>query len=199
MRTIQRFLSCCGLALACVIAAPFVASCASNTASIEQTWRAPDARPGELQTVVTMFASHDITLRRASEDRMAAALQSKGIRAIPSYALLGDRRLDRDEAMAKMRAANIDGVVTMRVVSRGQKLQPESSGFIGYWGMAWTTTNIVPETVVQVETSAYSLRTNKLLWSSLSKSVDPDSLRQMIDDVTQVVTRELDKEGLLSA
>ncbi|MDX2091300.1 MAG: hypothetical protein SFX73_25805 [Kofleriaceae bacterium] len=198
MRTIPRTLSRLGLAVVCMFA-PLVVSCASNTASIETTWVSPQAQPGELRSVVTMFVSTDGAMRRASEDRMAAALQAKGVRAIPSYAMFGEGTPDRDDAIAKMRAANIDGVVTMRIVSKGERIQPVSTGFVGYWGMVWTNTELVPETVVQVETNAYSLRTNKMLWAALSKSVDPSNLTKMITDVTQVVTRELGKEGFLSA
>lgn len=195
MRTAQRMMSRLGLAVVCLL----VASCATNSASIEQTWKAPDARPGELTSVVTMFVSKDGAMRRSAEDQMAAALQAKGVRAIPSYALLGGGMVDRETAIAKMRGANIDGVVTMRIVSKGQRLQAVPDGFVGYYGMAWDSVDLVPETVVQVETNAYSLRTNKMVWGALSKSVDPASVSKMIDDVTQVVTRELGKEGLLSA
>jgi hypothetical protein len=195
MRTVDRIVS----RLVVIAVCACVAGCAPGSASIERTWVARDAQVGELHYVATLFVSRDALLRRSSEDRMANALRARGIRAVPSYVLLGAAPIDRDTATARLRAAHVDGIVTMRVVETGTQRRLVSRGVSGAGGFLWTRTKVVPTTVVQVETTAYSLRTHRVLWGSLSKSVDPGSVGELVRDVAQVVTRELHAQGLLSA
>jgi len=173
-----------------------IASCSSNTASIEQSWRAPEARRGELRNVVTVFVSRDGALRRNAEDKLAQRLARSGVRAAPAYRVLTTEELqDRPRAIARLRAANVDGVVVMRVVG---KEQPTGSLDV-YSDLAWTAAyELIPETIVRIETNAYSLANNKLIWSAMSKSIEPANVDELIDDVTQVVTRELGRQGLLA-
>jgi hypothetical protein len=194
MRSIDRLVSHLASVLLCVC----VASCATSSASLERAWRATDARPGELRYIATLFVSNDPTLRRVAEDRMANALRARGIRAVPSYVLLGAAPIDRDSAFWRLGAARIDGLVAMRVVETGvQRRLASRDVFEG--GFTTTRTEVVEETVVQVETSAISVRTQRVLWSSMSKSVAPDSVSELVNDVSKIVTRELEAQGLVSA
>ncbi len=181
--------------LLCVVVAIAAASCGGSTASIEQSWRAPNARMGELTNVVTLLMSRNVTLSRTAEDRLAMHLRQHGVRATPAYTILsGEDLADRGRALAALRAAGYDGVVTMRLVDKETQLEYVPT-LDYYWGDPWG--DVVPTTVVRIEVNAYSLNGNRLVWSGISKSTDPDSLTQLVNDVTQVVSRELDKEGLI--
>lgn len=195
MTTVVRTLSRLSLVAVCFL----VASCAAKSTSIERTWMARDAQVGELRAVATMFVTGDVRLRHTLEDRMAAALLRSGIYAVPSYRILGDGPVAREEALAQLRAARLDGVVSMRVVAQGEERRIRSSGSFGYRGLPWMTTDIVEKPVTEVETLAYSMRTNRVIWASVSKTIDPTSVVSMVENITQIVTREMDKEGIISA
>lgn len=182
-----------------VLALALAAGCAGNTASIEDTWRSPNARYGELTNVVTLSMSRNVTISRSWEDQLAAQLRKRGVRATPAYAVLTEQDLsDRNRALAALRAAGYDGVVTMKLIGKDTQLQyvPTLDAYWGYWGDAWGG-EAIPETIVRIEVNAYSLHGNRLVWSGISKSTDPENLRELIGDVTTVVSRELDKEKII--
>lgn len=189
MLTLSRFVCCVALAGA------LAAGCSTTTASIEQSWRAPNVR-GALTSVVTLVPTQDGVLSRSAEDELARDLNARGIRAVPGYSVIsGDLRGNNAIAMDTIRNAGFDGVVTMRVVGREQKLEYYPT-FDTYWGATWGTA--IPETIVRVEISAYSLYDNHLVWSALSKSTDPEDVHELINDVAKLAANELDKQGVVA-
>jgi len=181
-----------------------VSACGSAT-TVEQTWTAPTARNQPLQRVVTVLFSDNVTVRRAAEDQLARDLRAKGVEATPAYAILRDDELSNREAVkAKLRGMGYDGVVTMRVVDRYQEMEYMPSTFDGYWGHSsayfyspgyYSPGYTYTETVVRVETSAYSLRTNQLVWSAVTKTRGEEA-DKVIDDTSRVIATQLTKRGL---
>lgn len=171
-----------------------VAGCASS-ATIESTWRAPNAP--QLTNVVTLSPASDAGIRRSAEDKLAQQLSSRGVHATPGYAVLREQDLvDRSQIAATLLGRGFDGVVAMRLVGADQKLVAYPS-FDDYWGAAWGMT-VVPETVVRIEVNAYSLATKQLVFSAMSKSVDPGSTSQAIGDVSKVATAKLAQEQVVA-
>jgi hypothetical protein len=170
-----------------------VVSVGCTTASIEQTWRAPDA--ATLTHVVTLSPVSDPTTRRSAEDQLAAQLSRHGVRATPAYAILTYQdRNDKRRIASVLAAQGFDGIVSMRLVGVHQQLE-YYPGFDAYWGGAWGS--VVPETVVRVAISAYSLPSKQLVWSATSKSVDPNSVPQVIGDVSKVATDRLARDHVI--
>lgn len=187
MRTLCRILSivCLGLA-----------ACGTGSTSMEQSWRSPTARPGELRRVVTLVPSSNESVRRNAEDQLARKLSARGVQAVPGYAILRqDDLADKDRVARVLRDAGFDGVVTMRFLGREEKLTYDPY-LEPYWGNAWDAT--IPETIVRIEINAYALEGNRLVWSGLSKSVDPNDVSDVIEQVSSVVSRELEKQHLLA-
>jgi hypothetical protein len=178
-----------------------VTACAST--SIEQQWRAPQAT--QLHRVVTVTHSRDVTIRRTAEDDMAQQLRAGGVDAVPGYRILSDQDYhDREAAKAKLRAAGFDGVVVMRLASKDTSLQyvPGDFGAYGYWGAGWGAGGpgyYEPETIVRIETAAYSLQNNRLVYSALSKTIDPNSVSSMVSDVSKKIANAMQKQGVVVA
>jgi len=189
--------------IALVVAALGLGACAETTTSVDQTWMAPTARAhAPLRKVVTMFFSPNVTMRHEGEDQLARSLAAKGIAATPGYAIFGEEDTTDFEAVkTKLRDLGYDGVVTMRIVDREQQLEYTPStfdGYWGYWGADWGLSSgyAYTETTYRIETAAYSLRTGELVWSALTKSVDPDTAHELIHDTTKVIAGELNRNGL---
>jgi len=179
------------------------AACAGST-TIEQSWKAPNLAPSNLRNVVTVYISRDGTMRRRVEDSMTQRLAHMGVRAVPAYSILSDDDLkDRDRAKAKLVAGGYDGVVALRLVGKETRLVATPPTFDGYWGTAWPGAYdpgyLSTETVVRVETNVFSLADNKLVWSGLSKTVDPNTMRSTIDDVTKVVAKALENQQIVAS
>jgi hypothetical protein len=191
---------------AIAIGALSIAACTPST-TIEQAWMAPSA-PAQprLQKVVTMFASNNLTMRHAGEDRMAIDLAAKGVQATPSYMIFGDEKLvDMPSVRTRLRDMGYDGIVTMRIVDRQQAIDYAYApgtfdGYWGAWGPYWAGYDgyygAFTYEIYRLETAAYSLRTNQLVWSALTKTVDPQSARKLLGDTSQVVATQLSQHGL---
>jgi hypothetical protein len=186
-----------GLAVALTVTA-----CGGST-TIEQSWKAPNLPQGALHNVVALYVSRDGALRRTAEDSMVQNLSHMGVRAQPAYAVLTDEDLkDKTAAKAKLVAAGYDGVIAMRLVSKQTQVEAVPPTFDGYWGMAWPGAYdpgyLSTETVVRVQTSAYELANNKLVWSGLSKTIDPNTTSSAINGVTSVVAKALGKQQIVA-
>ncbi|MGN6109812.1 MAG: hypothetical protein ACTHU0_32190 [Kofleriaceae bacterium] len=185
------------------IAALAAASCAGPQTSIEATWVAPGARSQQLQRVVTLFAFTDGAQRRSTEDRLANELRARGIEATPAYAVLaGDEVEDPELARSRLLSQGYDGIVAMRLVDKEQTLEYAPGDFDAYWGYAWPALYwpgyAYTETVLRMETNAYRLSDNKLVWSTLSKTVFDPTSSGYLENATDVVTRQLEASGVFA-
>lgn len=178
------------------IVALVVAACGSAT-KVEKTWRAPPVAGAQpMSNVVTLFTSEepDVSVRRNAEDQLARQLISRGLRATPSYMILGERDItDLPAARAQLRSMGYDGVVTMRIVDREQELDYAPSG---YWGGTWgypyySGGYAFLETTYRVETVAYSLANDQIVWSALVRTTDPEDTGDLIEDTSEAVAGEL--------
>jgi hypothetical protein len=174
-----------------------LAACAEST-TIEQQWKSPTASRQPMQRVIALYASHQgATVRRGAEDALVHQLAAVGVQATPAYAVLSDADLTAPElTIDKLRAEGYDGVVVMRLIGAHQQVYSTPPTFYGYWGTGWGT--VQTETIVRVETNAYSLHTGKLEWSGLSRTVDPSGVHDLIGSVTTTVAQTLAKEGVVA-
>lgn len=177
--------------------------CAGNKTHVEQSWTAPDARYVQFHRVAALFVARDGALRRSAEDKMSRELARRGVQAIPAYTILTDQDVqDFNQARQKLVAAGVDGVVAMRPVDKEQHLVVMPATFDAYWGSAWPVVwdpgYAYTETIVRMETNVYSVPDNKLVYSAVSKTVDPGNSRKLIDDVTKLVARELERRRLVA-
>ena len=184
----MRLLRSCACAL--------LVGCATSSASIEQEWHAHDAQAA-LTHVVALVPARDGALRRTGEEQLATQLNRRGIHAVPAYMLLAPSDYgDKRRAAEAMRAAGFDGVVAMRFVGAEHRVDYEP-GYYTFWGGTWDT--VMPETIIRIEINAYTLDSDRLVWSAMSKSVDPDSIDDMMKDVTAVAARELQNDHIIMA
>lgn len=51
---------------------------------------------------------------------------------------------------------------------------------------------------MRIQTHVYAIASESLLWSGVSRTSNPDAIREVAGDVAKVVVEELQKAGLLS-
>ena len=187
------------------------------TTSFHSTWRAPDARPVQLdgKKVAAVFMSRNPTQRHLAEDALAAEITRLGGIGIPSYSLLGDDNpADPDSVRRRLGDSGVDGVITMRVVARERQpsyvaprhwvADPYYGTWSGYWGHGWREVyepGYLQQTdlYVSVETLVYSFVQDKLLWAGMSETVNPARADELARELAGKVAKELQKEGLLAS
>jgi hypothetical protein len=203
-----------GLTLALALSA---VGCA--TSKIESVWVEPTATQQSftrLNKVLVVAMAKDGAIRRATEDAMDTAIssgprgQSGQLVAHPSYTMLSEAELgNREAAKKKVEAAGYDGAVLMNFVSSQQKVTvtpPTYHG--GFWGgygrygygggaMIYDPGSVRTDTIVKLQVSIYSLAEDKLLWSGVSRTLNPSEIQKLITGVTQAMAGDLKKRGLL--
>lgn len=194
------------------LGAGLVFGCA--TAQIESAWRDPATTPQSLEfkKVVVVAMARDGVLRRKAEDELVLVLQ-KGPKAqagemtvTPSYLVLDENELaSTAHAREKMKSEGFDGAVLVSFVSSQEQITVSTpaypaGGMWGYYGRPgafYDPVTVQSDTIVRIQTDIYSVEQGKLLWSGVSRSMNPSNVEKLVAGVADAVAGELRKEGLL--
>ena len=129
------------------------------------------------------------------------------------YSLLPDATVGDEQGIrAALEAANVKGLIVMEpiFVNRDVRVTPayEGGGSASLWGSSYgggfavsysspREEKVTESTVVSIETRVYSLETNKLVWAGQSRSTDPATLTELINQLSTEIASELQKAGLI--
>ena len=202
MRTHLR--SSCSVALTVLLGA-----CgASSSTQVVSSWKDPTVPVRQYQKVLVVYMSSDNGVRRTAEDELARQIRN----AVPSYSVLPEALLrDAEGAKAWVTREGYDGAVVMRLVAIDNETTyvPGSAYSVpvgyrsmwGYWGTGWGYAYdpgyIRQDQVVSVEANLYSVVDEKLIWSSRTRSVNPDSIRELVDDIVDETVHEMKKQNVI--
>lgn len=183
-------------------------ACASNSTEVVNSWKDPTAPGRRFNKVLVVFITKDAGLRRAAEDELAHKLK-----AVPAYTVIPDSILiDRNKAKAWVKEEGFDGAVVMRPVAVDKEstyvpgqayVVPSHYGSMwGYWGSGWDYAYdpgyVKQDQIVSVEGNVYSVADDKLVWASRTKTYNPESVRQLINDIVDVTVAEMKKQKVLT-
>jgi len=176
------------------------------------TWKSPDAAGVSYagKKVIALIITKDDALRVSAEEWLAAELTVRGVQGVAAYRIIPREETESAEkAKPWFERAQVDGVVTMRLVSADTERTYSpvvwSSGyypsFWGYYGYGWTTVvdlggGLRTDTRVVVETLVYSVPKNALLWAGVSETKNPKDARTFMKDLVKAIVKEMQKEGL---
>lgn len=184
-------------------------ACAPNTEVID-SWKDPNIGPQRYQKVLGVFISQDASLRRAGEDQLAKRLPN----VVPSHSVLPqDATRDRAKARAWFKEQGFDGLVIMRPVKVDKEttyvpgtsyVVPAGYGSMyGYWGTGWGYAYdpgyVRQDEVVMVETNVYNVSSAKLVWASRTKTYNPESVRQLVDEIVDQTAAEMKKQKVVAS
>lgn len=185
-------------------------SCSST--QITSSWREPDksVTVDHLQKVLVVALFNNETNRHKAEDQMALYLNGKGV---VSYQYLDKNfdKKDEDALREKIKRDGFDGAVTMRLVDvdREKIYNPGNTSyypsyyrnFSGYYYRSWSyysTPGYFSTTkTYTIEMNVYSIKEDKIIWSGLTETTDPDGVQKMTDEVVKVVYKKMVSEGFV--
>jgi hypothetical protein len=137
-------------------------------------------------------------LGMAAEDALANDLIARSAHGVPGYALVPTEiRPDAEDTLARLKSAGANEVVIMRVVATDKRSTVTQVGDSSGPG---TDPAVIKhfDTRVSVETLVYSLDRNEPLWSSTSRTRNPQDIVQLVNEVADAATKEMLKQGLLA-
>lgn len=200
---------------AAILLAASLGGCASS--QIETAWVEPKATAQSfaLKKVLIVALARDGAIRRSTEDALDRAIsagprgESGDLVVEPSYLMLNDGELaDVPAARKKVEAAGFDGAVVVRFVSSHQEVTVEPPAYGGgFWGggygygyggrvVMYDPGTVRTDTILKLQVSIYSLAEEKLLWSGVSRTLNPSDIDKLVDGVAEAVRDDLRDRGL---
>ncbi|MBC2710303.1 MAG: hypothetical protein HGJ94_04680 [Desulfosarcina sp.] len=194
-----------------VLLAAVVAAC--TTAKPIAEWRNQDYTGGPFDNILIVGVSDQVTVRRAFENTFLDRLQEEKIKATPSFAIIpGETRPTEENIKAVIKDIKFDSVLITHLVGVEEKevyhpstyyTAPYYRGFYGYYGHVGSYV-YEPEyysrhKLVKLETNLYDVRTEMLVWSMQSETMNPSSEQKLIDAKIKTVVKRLKAQKLLQA
>ena len=184
----------------------------ATTSEFVNMWKSPNfAGPGP-DNVLIVFASKDALHRRGYEDAMALQLRATGIKAVQSYTVLPDDRIDKDAIVRLVKEGGYNGVIAARLsgVSQEQNYVPGYvstvpyyggwGGWYGGWyGAVYEPGYMTTTTIARIETQVWQVGGPEpsMIWTGMSETVDPQQTKNLANEIAEVTIETLQKAGVL--
>jgi hypothetical protein len=193
--------------LALCALATLLCSCAAT--SVKKTWKSPDCQQPVGKIAVLTIEDRGL-VRQGFENRFVSQLTKAGASALVTYDLLSlqEIKADKRAAAERFRASGADAILILRVVDVASSYRESRAGderyasvVTGINSMGWydyysvgfidmSTTYGTLKQTVYLETSLYDLKTEKRLWSAVTRTVvreDMDRVAEMDPLVEKIV------------
>ena len=195
-----------------VSVALLVSSCANT--KISQSWVEPDNKRS-YNDLLIIGVSESQQNRRAYESHLVEELRANGTEAEASYKLIpNSEKLDRDTVTKAIDGLEIDGVIVTHLVAVDEETiyrpsmdyMPMYGG--GYYGGLYSYYPHVNTYVSRpgyytthetytLETNLYDVESEELVWSARSRTFSPESVSEVIKDVTKLLIKDLKEKSLI--
>lgn len=199
-------------------------ACTSTKTTLDITWDDKNYDAAQIQKILIIGLSDDEVVRRAFEEGMKKELLKTGVAVIAGINDLSDSDRKNLKALKKhFKNQGVDAVLVSRLVAVDHKSQyipgrydymRTDSGFngpygsYGYYGNfygyyypsyreVYTPGYLKTTEIVRIETNVYETQQNKLIWSAVSKTFDPDSTTDTLNSLNKAISAKLVEDGFL--
>lgn len=194
-----------------VISALILSSCSST--KIVSSWKDPNTQihANQWKKILVVALLKNETSRRKVEDEMVKQLGQKGI---TSYSYLDDNfnRKNEEELRKKIKNDGFDAAITMRLIDVDKEkiytpaqhhLYPVYyTNFSRYYQRSWFFySNPGYYTVTKkfiVETVIYSIEEDKIIWSGITETYNPDDIEKLSNEIATVIHNKMIAEGFIN-
>jgi len=192
-----------------IVFAAVVAAC--TTAKPIAEWRNRAYTGGPFENILIVGISDRVTSRRAFENSFVDRLGEEQIKATAAFAVMPENARPTEENIrAVIEDIHFDAVLTTHLVGVDEKeiYQPVAyrpapyyRSFYGYYGRVggyvYEPGYYRRQTNVRLETNLYDTRSEALVWSMQSETIDPGSIQKLIDAEIKSVVKRLKAHRLL--
>lgn len=183
-----------------------VASCANT--SLKETWMLEDHKKTYHQPMIIGISDSQQT-RRIYENHFVSELKKMNIDAVASYTLINSKQIiNRDTVVAAIQGTEIDAVLVSYLVSADEEVRHQNSPLnTSYSGNV--ENNQISETIVStrgrsrtgevfvLKNDVYDAASKQLVWSAYTKTVAPESIDEVVTDVTELLIDKLFDDEIL--
>lgn len=183
-----------------------LASCANT--SLRETWMQDEHSKSYKQLMIIGISDSQQT-RRIYENHFVSELKKKNIDAVPSYTLINSKQvINRETVVDAIKDTDIDAVLVSYLVSADEEVRHQSSPLnMSYSGsvesnqisatIVTTRGRSRTEEVFVLKNDVYDAASSELVWSAYTRTVAPESIDEVVTDVTELLIGELFADELL--
>jgi hypothetical protein len=212
LHQINKFLLMKKLIISCLVVFTMCMESCSST-KIVSSWREPgkEVAIAALNKVLVVALFKNETDRRKTEDEMVSYLHGKGVVSY-NYLDADASKQNEEKIRDKIKANGFDGAVTMRLIDVDKEniFVPGNRwsypnydySFSRYYFHHWryysdpgyyTTTK-----TYTVETNVFSIKEDKVIWTGLTETTNPDGVEKMTKEITKVLYDSMVKNGFIN-
>ena len=203
-----------------LISAGFLLISCANT-KISQSWVEPDNK-NSYNDILIIGIGESEQNRRAYESYFVEALREVGTEAEASYKLIkSSEKIERDTVVNAIEGMEIDGVIITHMTAvdeetiyrPGMGYSAVGYGGYGYGGYGGGMYGYYPHVnsyvhspgyyttheTYTLETNLYDVKTEELVWSARSRTFSPESVEEVIVDLTKLLIKDLKEKNLIKA
>ena len=188
-------------------------SCANT--KITQSWAEPDNKKSYNDFLMIGIGESQQT-RRAYESYFVEELIANGTEAVASYKLIkSSEKIERDTVLKAIEGLEIDGVIITHMVAVDEETvyrSGASHSYARYGGYGRSMYGYYPHVnsyvsspgyyttheTYTLETSLYDVVTEELVWTARSHTFSPESVDEVIVDLTKLLIKDLKEKGLIN-
>jgi hypothetical protein len=184
-------------------------ACSPST-QIVKSWREPASTVSATGTYKTLVLGmvKDEGSRRIVEDALVRRLNGKGV---ASYTVITEEMIKaakEDQLAEKLAQGGFTHLLMVRLADIEKETSYVPGTTTGYYGgygryygygagMYTTPGYYTEDKNYFVETAVYSITPDKLLWTGTTKTVNPSKMDKTINDIADVVTDQMKRDGFL--
>jgi hypothetical protein len=181
------------------------------------SWKNPEYSGPIFRRILVLGMSAKPGVRADFEDALSKLVVRDGIEAIPGNTILlrpEGTQLDLSYLKTQVKEFKIDAVIVSRLVKVDKNITyvpgqpyvmpyPYYGSFYGYYGnvypMVYSPDYLREDTTVRVETNVYAVSSGEgqLVWTAVSDTFNPSSANKVIDGLSKLIVKELQKEAVL--
>ncbi len=183
-----------------------IASC-SNTKVI-QDWTA-EGHDKTYQHPLIIGISDSQQTRQIFEKYFVSELAKNNVTATPSYTLISSKqKMNRETVIKAIEGTEIDSVIVTYLVSSETEVlyheSPLSQGYSGDPDSAKVSATLVSTRgrtssaeIITLKNDLYDVQTKTLIWTAQTRTVAPESIDEVVTDVTSLLVDQLLSDGIL--
>jgi hypothetical protein len=183
----------------------FMASC-SNTEVIQSWAEEEHGKPYQHPMIIGVSDSQQT--RQIYEKHFVSELGKKNITATPSYKLINSKqKMNRETVVGAIQGTEIDSVIITYLVSSDSEVRynesPLSQGYSSDVDNKVSATLISTRgrtsraEIVTLKNDLYDAEDKSLVWTTQTRTVAPESIDEVVTDVTELLIDQLIDDGIL--
>lgn len=198
------------LGVSAIIFSFLLASCAPT--KLTGVYKDSTYAGGSLSSVLVVGVAENLRNRKMFEQFFAEQFQNSGVKAFSSADVIpSNQKLDKDtiKGLAEKLGAAAVLVTHLEAVEEKEEYIPPVTNipapmhqnlgrhYTGVYGYVHEPGYYVTNKYVRLENNLYETKTEKLIWSSSSETINPESESEVIESLCKVVMKSLRSHNLI--